>query len=294
MSAKLQHSLGAAELKKLNLEIQNLENNKWLDILVKLAPLLSVVIAVGGLVWGIIQFQGQQQQFQRQLQEAQKRDRADQMLKIRSQLRDDLDQLNQFPVNKTLTVSRVEFLLGDLDGLLQSKGAVFEITPEFVQSDRRGIAKLLYRLASQDCNFDQQRDVDFSIAVVDSWDDYKGYLKSDPELIWDLLAVNYLDAITALREKAPQYISQLKYNKERAEFEPPKLVKPADESHFRHFEDLVRGFNKHLDLLDAGSEQRKELIKRFQAATCNKDLTQARFGWSVDPKMYPDWFGPCS
>jgi hypothetical protein len=257
------------------------------DIVGKLVSLTSVLILAGTFIFSVYQYRSQQRDLL-------KHEQVDQIIKIQSQMRNDTDGISQFPKNKNMTISGGEFLIRDLDSLLQSRIDVDASKSESVQADRRKITKILYNLVYQDCNFDEQRDVEFSIMVLDSWDDYKGYLKSDPELIWDLLAVNYLDAITALREKAPQYISQLKYNKERAEFEPPKLVKPADESHFRHFEDLVRGFNKHLDLLDAGSEQRKELIKRFQAATCNKDLTQARFGWSVDPKMYPDWFGPCS
>lgn len=256
------------------------------DIVGKLVSLTSVLILAGTFTFSVYQYRSQQR-------ELLKHEQVDQIIKIQSQMRNDIEGLSQFPKNKSMTISGAEFLSGDLDALMQSRIDVDASKSESVQNDRRRITRLLYDLVYQDCNFDEQRDVEFSIMVFDSWDDYKEYLKSDPELIWNLLAVNYLDAITALREKAPKYISQLKYNKQRAEYEPLKLVTPADESHFRHFEDLVRGFNRHLDLLDSGSEQRKELIKHFQAATCNKDLTQARFGWSVDPKMYPDWFAPC-
>ena len=182
--------------------------------------------------------------------------------------------------------------MGDLDGLLQSKGAFFEFTPESAQSDRRRIARNLYNLANQDCNFDQQRDVDFSIAVFDSWDDYKQYVKEDPDLIWDLL-IKYMSALTELRAKAPA-ISRVTYNKGESSWTVPEGITGVDAFPFGHFEDLVRGFEKHLDLLDQASEQRKEIVKRFQAATCNRKLTEALFGWSVDPKQYPDWFGPCS
>jgi hypothetical protein len=41
-------------------------------------------------------------------------------------------------------------------------------------------------------------------------------------------------------------------------------------SHFGHLESLVSGFENLLSLLAFDSDQRKELIGRFQAATCNR------------------------
>ena len=71
------------------------------------------------------------------------------------------------------------------------------------------------RRRSQSDPKNSKRDVDFSIAVFDSWSDYQQYLKGDPDLIWDLLA-KYQDALSDLRDKAPSYISQMKYNKDES------------------------------------------------------------------------------
>ena len=195
-----------------------------------------------------------------------------------------------------MTISGAEFLLRDLDGLLESRIAVDGSKSKSGEDDGRRISKILYDLVNQDCNFGEQRDVDFSIAVFDSWSDYQQYLEGDPDLIWDLLA-KYQDALSDLRDKAPSYISQMKYNKDESKFEDPEVITAADASHLRHFEDLVRGYKKHLDLLDQGTPQglklRRSLVEAFQASTCNRSLTEARLGWSIDPLSDPKLFAPC-
>jgi len=257
------------------------------DIVGKLVALASVLILAGTFIFSVYQYRSQQKDLLR-------RQQLDQLIRIQSQIRNDTDAISQFPKNKNMTISGAEFLLVDIDGLLRSESEVDASKSELAKQDRRRLSEVLYDVVNEDCDFNEHRSVSFSIAVFEYWDDYKQYVKDD-DLIWDLLAVKYNEAIEALR-KRNQFISTLEYDK--ASFTPPRRLTTAEDSDFRHFEDLVRGFDKHLSLLDSGSEQREELIMQFQAASCNRQLTQARFGWSVDPKMYReekyrDWFKEC-
>jgi len=254
------------------------------DTLVKLTPLLTVAIAVGGFVFSLYQYRGQQR-------EALKHESLDQRIKIQSQLRTDLDQLIQFPNSKDFTLAGAESLLGDIDGLLESKESIAGIELGAVKSDRRRISRVLYDLANLDCNFNEQRGVDFSIVVFDSWNDYQEYLKSDPDLIWDSL-LKYTDSLVQLHDTAPRYIGGIKYDRQKSDYLEPEGSTYAETSHLRHFEDLIRGFKRHFDLVSA-PDRRAELVKRFQAATCNEPLTKAWFGWSVKPSDDPKWFTNC-
>lgn len=271
-----------------NQEPQN-ANNGCVNILTKLGFQAGFIIGALTLAFSAYQYFDQRQQTLKQ-------NRANQIIQTQSQMRNDLDQLIKFPSNKTLTISGAQALLGEMDALLQSETDLFETKPASVQNERRRISKVLYGLASVDCNFNDQRDVDFSIVLFDSWDDYQHYLqdpKDGPDLIWDLLS-KYNDALTELRQKPPGFISHIRYNKDASEFEyddntPDAILRP--------FEDLVRGYTKHLDLLDQrtdeGMEQRKKLIVLFQAATCNREFTESKFGNSIKPEDDPKKFESC-
>ena len=243
-------------------------------IILNLTPVVSVFLAMCTVAFSIYQYRNQQQ--------------LEERTRLRSQIRSDIDQLTTFPKNKTLTLSEVEFLLGDLDELIQ-RSAVAEGKPELAQNDRKRITKVLYDSAQQDCNYDEQRDVDFSIKVFDSWNGYQDYLKSDPELISDLL-FRYNDALANLYQHAPRLVGQITY--EKSEYSYP-FVSSEEESHLRHFEDLLKGFKRHLDLLDQSSELRTSLIKHFQASTCNEGLTKSQFGLSFKKEDDPDLFSNC-
>ena len=258
------------------------KDSTWPDTVVKLTPLLSVIVAMFTVAFSIYQYRSQQE-------EAWKHQQEEQALKVRSQIRSDLDQLSQFPSNKTLTLSGAEFLLGDLDGLLQDKSRG---NNDVAQTERQRITKILYDLVYEDCNYDDQRDVDFSIKVFDSWKDYQAYVKAEPDLIWDLL-LQYNDSLNKLYQLSPQYIKRITYDAKTATFTEPTSTRPADAAHLRHFEDLIRGFKKHLNLLDQSSPLRMTLIQHFQASTCNESLTKAEFGSSFDPKSDPDLFRNC-
>lgn len=282
----LQQALATAQLQKLNLEIEGLKHHSsWPETLVKLTPLLSVLIAVGGLLWGVYQYRQEQQK-------TQTHEETSQRIQIQAKMREDLDQIVRFPTNKAETLSRTKFLLKDLNTLLQLHADSIKDSNGSTENSGREVSSILYDVANDDCDFDKQRDAEFALALLDSWDDYKNYVKETPNTASDLLA-KYFDALAKLHTQIPRFVSNIKYNDDQSEYIHPVGTTSTEESHLRLFEALIRGVKKHLDLLDSGSDLRKSLVKDFQISICNEHLTKQLFNLSFDPKNDQESFSSC-
>ena len=278
----LKQSFEAAQLEKLNLEILALKKKSpWRETLLQLLPAVTVFLALAGFFYGLYQSR-----------EAEKKSRlaehAGQMLKIQEQIRSDLEQIVQFPTDKKQTVSRVSFLLLDLDNLLKPNLS----DAESIAKDRRRISDLLAQLISDDTNLSERRNVGFALTVAKRWGDYGEGLKANQNLLQNILS-NHCDALEGLYKKAPEYFGQFKYTDQtRSEIDEPDVKPLPDAAIARHFEDIVGSYARHLELIqDPNSKQLA--IKHFQVATCNRDLTQQEFGTSFDPKQDPSEFSSC-
>jgi hypothetical protein len=290
----LTQALTAAQLDKLKLEIEKLtieaaelkkkQPEKKRFNLLAYTPLISVLIAVAGFLFGVLQYHNQQEK-------ARLNERTDQRLKVQAQIRDNLTRILQFPKEKNLTLSQISFLLDDLDRLLRISIGGVEVTSEHLQAEQRKITLNLNHLILDDCNFDEPTHADLGRIVLDGWDDYKAYLKTDEDSLEDLL-LKYTDALTTLHALAPSYISQIRYSEDTTSFDEPSGASDKDKSHLRHFEDLVRGFSDYLELSE-NQEFRVEAVKDFQSAICNEVLTKQELGISFDPKSDPVIFVDC-
>jgi len=275
VAADPQQSLAAAQLEKLNLEIDALRNKKnWQELLVKVTPLLSVLIAVSGLLFGGYQYYSQQEK-------ARRNERTEQQLRIQTQIRDNLNHVVSFPGDQKETISTIAFCLEDLKRLKN----VLADTGQGQSADDRdfGITPVLTAVISEDCDFNKDRDVLLAFAVPEHWADYEEYLKKHPASLKTILA-KYTDALGELQIKAPSYVSQLTLNDDQSEWIEPKGMSSSHGELLRHLEDLVNGFDDHLKMLEKDSPLRAGYVKAFQVATCNRTLTQTKFGISFDPK----------
>ncbi|HEX3146359.1 MAG TPA: hypothetical protein VHQ64_20455 [Pyrinomonadaceae bacterium] len=248
------------------------------DVLGKLVPLVTVLIAAGAFMFSVWQYRNQQE-------DTLQRRKLDQLITLQTQIRTDSDALSQFPKNVNVTISNAQSLLRDLDVLLNSRIDVEPNKKYALATDRRRISEILYTLVFEDCNFDVDREVEFSGAVFNNWPDYQEYLKTPEQRnkVFNLVLVKYIDAIEKLYDGKPDYIGRLKSNGE-------SLVEPyRDPVRMRQFEHLAQGFEDHVELLN--EDDKTKAIQLFHLATCNRPLTEARFG---DFEPLPEsWFGHC-
>lgn len=284
-TADLQQSLAAAQLQKLQLEIEGLKRGSLTEKFVRLTPLLSVLIAVGGLLWGIYQYNQQQK-------ETQAHEEVGQRIQIEGQLRSDLDQIVRFPSDKTETLSRTKFLLKDLNRLLQVNISSLTSGKNFNEGTPREVSKVLYDVVNDDCDFDKERDANFAVAVLGSWDDYRKYIQENPAILSELIS-KHCDALSKLHARIPKYVSQIKYDSSQGMYTEPGGSGQTARSSFRHFEALVTSVKSHLDLLNPDTDLRNDLVKDFQASTCNEKLTRQLFNVSFDPRKDKEIFEDC-
>src|SRR2546423_244455 len=179
----LDDPFAAAQLEKLKLEIETLKSrSNWEKWVASFTPLLTILIAVGGFIFGIYQFQRLQQNQHTQIIAEQEKDRltreTDQSIRIQTQLRSDIEQILQFTNDKQQTVSKVSFLLEDLKGYLEISADKPQSAPaaEKPRDKKRSITIILVKAVVDDCDFKQHRDVNFTKTLIDNWEDYRDYL----------------------------------------------------------------------------------------------------------------------
>jgi hypothetical protein len=252
------------------------------DVLGKLVPLVQVLILAITFMFSVWQYRNQQQ-------DTLQRRKLDQLITLQSQMRTDTDALSQFPKNTTTTISSAQSLLRDLDGLLNNRIEVEPDKQKTLAEDRRRISQVLYTLVFEDCNFNVDREVEFSVAVFNNWPDYQDYLK-DPKQevqIVDLVLVKYIDAIEKLYDENPEVVAHVTYDSDDGTFTFKHAF--SDPAKMRYFDHLVQGFEQHSELLN--QNDKIKAIRLFHQATCNRPLTEGRFG-EFEP--FPEsWFGHC-
>ena len=264
-------------------ELKN--RSSWRSNIEAFQPLISVLIAVGGFLFGVLQYYDQEQK-------ARINEQTDQQLKVQAEIRDNFNRILQFPREKNLTLSQTAFLLNDLDRSLRVSIGEFENRPENLQEEQRRITSKLIMLILDDSNFDEPRDAELGRIILENWDDYKVYLKTDDVILQDILT-KYTDAFARLRGLAPLYFQRLVYNEDRTQFNEPPGASEADKSRLRHFEALLIGFRRHLELRQNDQQFTIDAVKDFQAAICNEALTKQEFGVSFSPKDDPELFVDC-
>src|ERR1043166_6974996 len=237
------------------------------DWLGKVAPLVSVLILASTFMFSVWQYRAQQT-------DTLQRRKLDQLITLQTQIRSDTDALIQFPKSANSTLSGAQALLRDLEDLLNNRVEVEPNRKNTLADDRRRITEILSTLISDDCNFAVDREVQFSLAVFNNWPDYQEYLK-DPKQrnqIYYFVVPKYLDAIAKIYDAKPDFIGRMKYDESDESYFQPFL----DDAHMRPFDSLVRGFEKHLGLLNKADHA--EALQLFHQATCNQPLTEELFG----------------
>lgn len=258
---KINLEIAQSQLRKLDLEIQNLESGSdWEARVTRLIPLITAIISIIGFGWGITVYLKQQE-----------KDRVTRDLERKSndqkQYRAGYEQLLQFSSNQNMTVAQVLFLRQTLYSLIDS---IYPPDNEGHPSvaninEKTKLQNAIFDLINKDCDFTQTRQVQFEIAALQNWNDYQKTLEGGRN---GSVVSKYLQALRDLRSKNPGYLESLRETN-YDEYQEPQapLMEP--------FRSVIEGFSCHLNLLTA--EQRNKAIEGFRRATNNPPLTADLF-----------------
>lgn len=277
-----------AQLYKTTLEIRDLSRRShWEQRVARYLPPMTIAVAVTGLLIGLYQFKTQQRSQHEQDMSERKRDletrEREQGIRLQDQMRTDVERILRFANDKEQTVSTASFLLMDLKTLLGSKVSETERVKDIYRDYERGVTLNLLRMIKYECDFSRnKRDIDFTIAVVDNWEDYPIVLKGDVDSLEKLLHM-HIRAIRRLRDDNPGYFESMK-NKADGYDVPPRFDKQAvEERRYQHFLATKTGFLRHLELLEDDSSEparnlRELALREFELALANKEISDDILG----------------
>ena len=138
------------------------------------------------------------------------------------------------------------------------------------ENDR--LAALFLDLVADDCNFDNRRHVGLDIALIEESPAYKKLLKEDISR-HSFIVYRYFQAFRHLHDQESAYFESIKYDPDSGY----KVDAFIDEERYLRFETLVRGFKKHLAIMDVHPAFCADAIRRFQDALQNESLTREVF-----------------
>jgi hypothetical protein len=239
-----------AALKKLNLEIEDLKRARRLGGQIsRLIPIITATISIIGFVWGV-RIYIDQQESDRKTRE------ADQISRDLNRYRTSYDELLQFSSNQNMTVARVLALRQDLDGLIDS---LYQNTDDNHRQKER-LKTSIYHLISKDFDFTQPRQVQFDMAALQNWVDYKKGLEGTLNYS---ITEKYLKALGDLRYKNPGVLEGIRVN-EGDDYQDPETVIGEP------YRSVIEGFVCHFSLLP--DDQKILAQTKFGNVTYNKTL----------------------
>src|SRR5947207_1058600 len=177
-------------------------------------PLLAALIAVGGFLFGIYQFQAQQRALQDRALLEQKRSDATaelaQKRELQDRIRTDVDTLLQFFSDGHQTVSAAAFGLDELKANLKIKVELASGVPRGSVTQRE-ITENLVGSVEDDCDLSRSRDAAFVVALIDRWPDYNTYLGEKQVKIRFMLD-RYEGAVWLMANRESRAFAGLRYD----------------------------------------------------------------------------------
>jgi hypothetical protein len=248
-------------MEKLSLEIEGLRSSNWGGSITSWLPLISTLVAVGGLLLATNQFLTQQNKDRQERVEQQR-------IRDEAQVRADLLQLVT-PTKDRATAAQIVFFLEDLARLVERNPA-----------ERVRITETLLDFILHDADFDSINDVRLEATTMEYWPDYSGLLKqrrSD----YEFLLYRYFQGLRHLHDFNPKYFESIEYDSSSGY----KVGSFIDEPLYLRFLALVSGFSRHLNSLNADAELRTRALQRFEAALNNPLLVRQLFFGNGPPVM---------
>lgn len=280
---KLTNEISQAQLEKLRLEITQMENDRydWVRNLTPFTNLFSVIIAVGGFLFGIYQFQSQQSLQNQRLLDEQEKFRISQdremAAKIQERMNSNIEKLLLFTQDEKITIAQATYLLIDLKTQIKLKAQGTAFPDATAQTLTREVSHMLIQAIEDDCNFEKYRDNKFVFMILDKWGDLEDYLKDYPRTNYVL--DNFADALYNFCKRDPSFFKNLySYDKFREDFSTELSTLDRE-----NIDLLITNYETLFEFL-TDKDEKEEMAKVFQAVTCNPELTKIMLDVNFDPK----------
>lgn len=246
-------------------------------------PAITALISVAGLVVSVLLFGYQQANEQEKNRAARELERR---TTLQNQIHGDTDEILRFTGDSKLSVSRVDFLLSDIQTVLNSRINQSQRLVDALAADNESpgykerLTRSLVSLVRDDCDFVRHsRDVELANAVVGYWPEYSDYLAKDPNferlnyILWE-----YTQALHGLHDQNPGYLESFYLDKDG---EPDTRYKKRKDEHllYNHLIDIADGFKMHLKILckenlgETATKVGKPRLKEFETGLSNPVLS---------------------
>jgi len=244
------------EIQKLKLEIVELRKKvRW-----QLTPAITALISVAGLLVSVWLF-GQQQAANRVAGELERR------AALQNRISSEADEILRFPGDPKLTISRVAFLLADIQSVLDSPVNPISVDPKDKQPLRLAdalpdeyrdhLTRSLVILVRDECDLSSKpRDAGVARAIYKYWPDYKEYLGKESMGALNYVLWKHTQAVEKFHRQNPGYFESFVSTKEKGiEPGPPFKGRPDEETRWGHLVDLSDGFKDHLKIVCLETKQ---------------------------------------
>lgn len=240
------------ETQKLKLEVIQLRKQaRW-----QLTPVITALISVAGLLVSVLLFGSQQASEEEKNRVARELERR---ATLQNQISSATDEILRFPSDPKLTISRVAFLLANIQSMLDSPVSptsldsqdsparkLADVLPDF----EKHLTRSLVILVRDECDLDRNaRDAGVARAISQYWPGYSDYLLKKPmeELNWILW--KYTKALDKFQHQNPGYLES--FVPTEHSIEPGARYKglPDEDLRWGHLVDLSDGFKEHLKII---------------------------------------------
>lgn len=269
-SLDLARQLTAAEIKKTNLEIANMERPR--RDLMKYGPFITSLVAVLGLIINSIQTQ-QARAFE--MEQNYRNQSLAETQRLHNQLRTDKEQLLQFMSDDKFSTARVVFLLDDLNAILSqlsSREHLFKGNSNET-SEHQKVTDLLQMIIWQ-LAFDQERHIDFDVQALQRWPQYKDFWIANGPSHHLLLSKKHHTAILNLYSKDGACIEGLEWDDKRRLFVTTHSERQCEQGVFPA---LVVAFKLRLQIMKQAGKLDfvKDEIEQFSALTNGSKIAKS-------------------
>jgi hypothetical protein len=250
-------SAGAQHLQDLQIE-QLEEQTSWEGRIRAYVPWLSVVAAAAGAAFAVWRY------FQDVARESIHR-AEDLAFRIEQEIAGSLTHVVEYAKADNRLNARVTSALGTLSSLVK-------LTDD-PTSHADQITRAIISAVKDDIDFDDAKQVGFDAICLDGWPAYVEHLRAHPKEQQYILS-RYRQAMAKLRKTNPTF-GKLRY--ESGAFLVPDSRDYIEEPLYRHFRDLVDGFDLHRQVITSRDAQ-AQAVADFGAALRNPVLVRQLFG----------------